>query len=190
MSTLKVYTIGMSGDKRRQKTQGEVNSGFPPLLGDRPRLLILGSFPGEASLVAGEYYAHPRNSFWEMMEAVCGAGRQLVYAERCAKLIAAGVAVWDVLQCCRRRGSADSRIETQGLCPNPVAGLIAAQPLRAIAFNGQPAARLFRRHVLPQMTVPCPPLLVLPSTSPANARMSMAEKQRHWRQLQALLAKT
>jgi len=177
----------MNVDGNRPTAAPVLKHGFPPLLGASPRLLILGSFPGEASLRAGEYYAHPRNSFWEMMSALCGAGRQFAYAERCQKLTAAGVAVWDVLQCCRRQGSADNSIESQGLCPNPVAGLIATQPLRAIVCNGQAAARLFRRHILPQLTVPCPLLLVLPSTSPANARLTLAEKQRHWQQLQALL---
>ncbi len=177
----------MNDEQSRNKTRSQLKYGFPPLLGERPRLLILGTFPGEASLAAGEYYAHPRNSFWEMMAALCGAGRQLDYAQRCRKLTAAGIAVWDVLQACRRQGSADSRIESQGLCPNPIEELIATQPLKAIACNGQPAARLFRRHIRPLLVSPCPPLLVLPSTSPANARLTQAEKQRQWRQLQALL---
>jgi len=176
----------MNGDDNRQTAPG-LKHGFPPLLGASPRLLILGSFPGEASLAAGEYYAHPRNSFWEMMEALCGAGRQLAYAQRCQKLTAAGVAVWDVLQRCRRQGSADSRIKAEGLCANPIAEMIAAQTLRAIACNGQPAARLFRRHIRPQLAVPCPPLLVMPSTSPAHARMSLAEKRGCWQRLREYL---
>lgn len=157
-----------------------ISFGFPPLLGDRPRLLLLGTFPGEASLRAGEYYAHPRNLFWEMMDAVCGAGRQLPYDARCRVLTAAGIAVWDVLGACRRQGSVDSRIEPEGLRPNAVADLIAVQDLRAIACNGQGAARLFERWITPTLSGPCPELVVLPSTSPAHARLTREQKRQQW----------
>lgn len=182
--SIQVYTIDMVAESKHGK---QLKQGFEPLVGKQPRLLILGTFPGDASLAAGEYYAHPRNSFWEMMDAVCGAGRRLAYGERCRVLTDAGIALWDILQSCRRIGSADSKIETAGMKVNRLPEFIAEHTPQAIACNGQQAARLFKRLVLPECTKACPPVMVLPSTSPANARMPLAQKRQHWQTLSTWL---
>ena len=75
---------------------------FAPVVGDRPRVVILGSMPGVASLEAVQYYAHPRNAFWPIMGAILNFSPQLPYAERCRELIRSGVALWDVLGECQR----------------------------------------------------------------------------------------
>ena len=94
---------------------------FPPAFRTDARVLILGSMPGEASLAAGRYYAHPRNAFWPIMGALFGAGAELPYDQRLARLNAAGVALWDVIARCRRPGSLDSAIEDS--VPNDLASL-------------------------------------------------------------------
>jgi TDG/mug DNA glycosylase family protein len=70
---------------------------FRPIVSPQSRLLILGSMPGEASLKAGQYYAHPRNAFWHIMGELFGAGPSLPYQERVAILQSIGVALWDSL---------------------------------------------------------------------------------------------
>ena len=143
-------------------------------------MLILGSLPGVASLTAGQYYAHPRNLFWDLMGTLVGAAPDMPYAARCARLIAAGIAVWDVLHAAERPGSLDARIVATTAEPNDFATLLAAHPqLRLIAFNGATAAKLFATLVAPQFAA-LPPLLTLPSTSPAHAALTRAQKLRRW----------
>ncbi len=163
--------------------------GFPPLLGRRPRVLVLGSLPGAESLRRGEYYAHPRNAFWPIMGVLTGAGPALPYPERCRALTAAGIALWDVLASGSRRGSLDVHILRDSEEPNDLAGLILREPgIRAVVFNGGKAREAFRRHIsrlLPaerKLT-----LISLPSTSPAHAGRSFGEKLQAWRVLETLL---
>ena len=79
---------------------------FPPLADAQARLLILGSMPGRASLQANQYYAHPRNAFWPIMGSLIGFAADDPYQRRCDALLAAGVALWDVMASCRRQGCA------------------------------------------------------------------------------------
>jgi TDG/mug DNA glycosylase family protein len=160
--------------------------GFAPLLGRAPRLLILGSLPGLASLAAGEYYAHPRNLFWDFMGELFGAGRDLSYAARSAGLGAARIAVWDVLAEATRPGSLDTSIDLASARHNDIAALLQREPtLGTIAFNGAAAERLFQQRIarelgqLPRQIRYLP----LPSTSPANAGRSRADKLAQWQAL-------
>ncbi len=153
---------------------------FAPIADARARILILGTLPGEASLRARQYYAHPRNHFWPIMGALFGAGPELPYDQRTRRLRAARVALWDVVAEADRAGSEDAAIRAER--PNDIPGLLAQCPrIRLIAFNGQPAARLFRRH-FPDLDsradIRC---VVLPSTSPAHATRPAAEKCARWR---------
>lgn len=150
---------------------------FLPLAGDGARVLILGSMPGAASLAAGQYYAHPRNAFWTIMGDLCGAGPDQTYERRVQILRRAGIAVWDVLQCCVREGSLDSAIRDE--IPNDFNGFFATQPaLRHVYTNGAAADRLFRRYVtvLPAGMV----VTRLPSTSPAYAAIDLHAKRAAW----------
>ena len=153
---------------------------FGPSVSARCRVLILGTMPGVTSLRAGQYYAHPRNQFWDFMGALFGAGRDLSYVRRLARLRARGVALWDVVAECERPGSLDSDIHLEK--PNDLAGLLRDHPrIHTLVFNGQPAARLFQRHfpaLLPGMR-----WAVMPSTSPAHATRTAATKQKAWSKL-------
>lgn len=153
--------------------------GFPPVFQAQPKLLILGSMPGDASLSAQRYYAHPRNAFWPISAQLLGFDPALDYDSRLEALTARGIALWDVVHQCRRQGSLDADIEAATVVPNDIAAFLREHPsLKHLAFNGQAAAKLFRRHFT------CPGdlfLHTLPSTSPAHASLSIEQKCAAWR---------
>lgn len=146
---------------------------FPPVIGQAPRVLILGSMPGRASLAAAQYYAHPRNAFWRILDRLGILDATLPYAERLAALTAARIALWDVLAMCDRSGSLDVAIVAQSEVPNDVAGLLRCQPtIERILFNGMKAETAFRSHILRHLGECAAARLEyvrLPSTSPARA---------------------
>jgi hypoxanthine-DNA glycosylase len=159
---------------------------FPPVATAASRVLILGSMPGDASLRAGQYYAHPRNAFWPIMGVLCGAGPELPYPRRLARLGAAGIALWDVLHSCERSGSLDSAIRDE--IANDFPAFFAAHPgIGHIFFNGAKAEAAFRRYVMPALPKP-PATRRLPSTSPAHASLGLAAKCRAWQAITACLA--
>lgn len=159
---------------------------FPPIIGQQPRLLILGSMPGEGSLRAGEYYGHRRNAFWPILCALLGVPADAPYPVRTAALLAHGIALWDVIAACARPGSLDSAIRPGSVQVNDFGALFGAHPtLRRVAFNGGTAEREYRRRVLPALDAPARDLtlLRLPSTSPAHAGMPYAAKRAAWGRL-------
>jgi hypoxanthine-DNA glycosylase len=152
-------------------------TGFAPVIAPDARLLVLGSFPGEASLAAGHYYAHPRNLFWTILAEVLGEPLTgVAFDERYRIVRMRGIAIWDVLSACRREGSLDSAIrEAQ---PNDFSRLRALAPrLERVLFNGRQAGRFAAAFAAQGYDVD-----VLPSTSPAYAAMPAAEKLAAWRQ--------
>lgn len=154
---------------------------FPPVATPAAHTLILGSMPGSASLLAKQYYAHPRNLFWPILGELIGAHPDLPYPLRLHRLTSAGIALWDVLQRCEREGSLDTRIDSQSIVPNDFATFFDHHPaIRRVFFNGTMAETVFRRHVL--QTLPPLPLRYhrLPSTSPANAAFSFARRLEAW----------
>jgi hypoxanthine-DNA glycosylase len=139
--------------------------------------------PGVASLRAGQYYAHPRNAFWPLMQALFAVPAAAPYATRIADLGESGVALWDVLAECERPGSLDSAIAPGSVSVNDIAGLLTShRGLGVVALNGGTAARLFDRHVWPALGERRTTLRVLrlPSTSPAHAARSFAQKAEAW----------
>jgi len=160
-------------------------TGFAPIAAGSARLLILGSMPGVMSLAAGQYYAHPRNAFWPIMAGLCGFDVALPYARRTRALERAGIAVWDVLHRCERRGSLDSAIDRRSCVANELPAFLAAHPrIRRVAFNGAGAEKLFGRWVLPRLAADDLEFVRLPSTSPAHT-LPLARKAAAWRRLLA-----
>lgn len=149
--------------------------GLAPVLGRDTRVLILGSFPGEASLAARQYYAHPRNHFWPLVGALVGAPLPaLPYRERLATLRAYGIGLWDVIVACERSGSLDTAIRNAE--HGDLARVRRAAPrLALVCFNGKTAAR-----AKPVWNMAGYATLVLPSSSPAYTR-PIAEKLVAWR---------
>lgn len=162
-------------------------SSFPPQVGAGCRLLLLGTVPSLRSLQMHQSYAHPHNLFWPFMGVLFGAGPELPYAERIARLHAAGVGIWDVLRDCHRPGSLDSSIRVDSEVPNDIPGLLEDYPtIRAIALNGGKAQQVFARRILPAIPAErrdALAILALPSTSPANASIPREVKLERWRVL-------
>jgi len=156
---------------------------FAPLVHADARLLILGSMPGAASLTAQQYYANPQNQFWPIMERLCGARRSLPYQSRLRRLQRHRLALWDVLQSCVRCGSLDASIEHASAVPNDLPQLLRAHPgIERLCCNGGAAYRAVQRYFGAQLQREFPRLLCLqlPSTSPAHARVPLADKLLAW----------
>ncbi len=151
-------------------------SSMPPVGADDAVLLLLGSLPGEASLAAQRYYAHPQNQFWRLLGAALGEPLGVLeYDERLTRLAARGIALWDVVAEAQREGSLDGAIRAARA--NPLADFATRHPrLRSVAFNGQTAARIGRAALglVPHLT-----LIDLPSSSPAYT-LPFAEKAVRW----------
>jgi hypoxanthine-DNA glycosylase len=152
-------------------------TGLPPVIDAQARVLILGSFPSEASLAAKHYYAHRQNQFWRVLAALLGQPLpEMDYAAKKAAVKGAGLAIWDVYRSCTRDGSLDSAI--RDAVPNDFDCLKKIAPqLRRVCFNGKTAARFLRR-----MEALGYEARVLPSTSPANASLGFAAKLEAWRE--------
>ena len=158
-----------------------LSHGFPPVADGSARVLVLGSLPGRASLEAGQYYAHKRNVFWRIMGDLIGAGPDVPYAQRQEKLLAAGIALWDVIAAGERPGSLDADIVKDSVCANDFSAFFAVhRKIRQVFFNGGAAEAAFRRHALPGLQGANLQLVRLPSTSPAHAASSYAEKLAAW----------
>ncbi|WBS02340.1 DNA-deoxyinosine glycosylase [Pseudoduganella sp. SL102] len=153
-------------------------TGLAPVIDPGIRILVLGSFPGAASLAAQQYYAHPRNHFWRLVSALVEEDLvSLPYGERLPRLLAHRIGLWDVLGACEREGSLDSAIRKPAandfdrlhqLCPE----------LETVGFNGQASGKF-----APQFAAAGYRTVVLPSSSPANAGMTFEQKLDSWRQL-------
>jgi TDG/mug DNA glycosylase family protein len=154
-------------------------SSFPPVVAPDTRVLVLGSLPGERSLAAVQYYAHPQNRFWHLIGKVIGVELQpLDYEQRLAALLAAKVGLWDTVASAHRAGSLDGAIREAE--HNALADLAASLPeLRAVGFNGQTSARIG----MPLLAGTNLALIALPSSSPANASIPLADKEKLWSRL-------
>jgi len=168
-------------------TAADTVASFPPQVGAGCRVLVLGSVPSVRSLELRQSYAHPHNLFWPFMGLLYGAGPELAYADRIARLQAAGVGIWDVLEQCERAGSLDSRIVAASEVPNDIPRLLADYPtIAAIALNGAKAQQVFARRIAPAIAAERRAglaLLALPSTSPANASIARAVKLARWNEI-------
>jgi TDG/mug DNA glycosylase family protein len=154
-----------------------VKYGLPPIARSDARLFVLGSLPGDASLAAQRYYAHPTNQFWRLLGAAIGDELQVLdYERRLERLAERGIGLWDVIASANRRGSLDQSIRAAQR--NRIGHLLHDFPdLRAIAFNGLTAASAGRSLIGPP-----PPgieLIELPSSSAANTK-AFAEKAAAW----------
>jgi double-stranded uracil-DNA glycosylase len=154
--------------------------GLPPLANANTRIVVLGSFPSEASLRKQQYYGHPRNHFWFLMSCVFNMPLvQWPYLLRCEQLLARGIGIWDVLSACQRTGSLDSAI-SQGQPNDPQQLLTLAPSLTIACFNGSFAQAHRERWAAQGLAV-----RALLSSSPANASQPFDAKLACWRSMLA-----
>jgi hypoxanthine-DNA glycosylase len=159
---------------------------FPPIIDDNSRVLILGSMPGEVSLQKQQYYAHPQNRFWTFVYGIFAAQPDNDYPAKKAFLLSHHIALWDVVESCQRSGSLDSKIINP--TNNDFNRLLIQYPaIKTILFNGRKAAQLFSKYAY-EIQKPEIQLIILPSSSPANASINQKEKLAAWLKIKELLA--
>ncbi len=159
---------------------------FPSVSHATAQKLVLGSMPGKASLAANQYYAHPRNNFWQIVSEILGIRTDLPYEARCRALTRERVALWDVLKACTRSSSLDSDILESSIVPNDFNAFLRSHiGISAIYFNGAEAETIYMRHVKPKLPQNLASIRTvrLPSTSPANASIPFAVKLEQWRMI-------
>jgi TDG/mug DNA glycosylase family protein len=152
-------------------------TGLPLIVGESPKVLVLGSFPSEISLTKKEYYANPRNRFWHLMEALLGIKAQLPYHVRTVQLKERRIALWDVTKECEREGSDDAAIKNDVM--NDIPGFLRDHPsVTVIILNGKRAGGIFHKE-FPD-GIPGIMIFTLPSTSPANAKFGLPQLGDAW----------
>jgi hypoxanthine-DNA glycosylase len=166
-----------------------LKTGFPPIADHHAKILILGSMPGEASLQQQQYYAHPRNAFWFIMQSLFEIPTNASYVQNTEYLVKNHVAVWDVLHQCEREGSLDTAIKNHTIQTNDFATLLAqCSQIKKIGFNGAKAEQEYKKRVLPSLptNIQQIELIRLPSTSPAMASLTKEQKLAEWKNLLGL----
>lgn len=147
-------------------------------------ILILGSMPGIKSLEEVEYYAHPRNAFWEILHKIYG-GDISSYQNKKEILYKNNIALWDSLKHCDRKGSLDSEIKKDSIIPNDFSSFFKKYPkIKKVFCNGATSYNEFIK-VYKNLDEQFSYIEVykLPSTSPANAKMRFEDKLKEWRVL-------
>ena len=166
---------------RGERASAARQRGLPPVIDGQTRVLVLGSFPGVASLAARQYYAHPRNHFWPIMAALLDEPLTgLPYTRRLERMLARGVGLWDIIVACHRRGSSDAAIRDAERGDVRRIRRV-AHSLAVVCFNGNTAA-----SAEPLWREAGYATLRMPSTSPAYTR-PFAEKLAGWRTLEGWL---
>jgi hypoxanthine-DNA glycosylase len=152
--------------------------GLPPVIDERSRILILGSFPSEVSLLHQQYYANPRNAFWRVILAALDESYSGDYDHRIAVLKKHRIALWDVVESCFREGSADDAIKHAR--QNDLSSLTKRYPsLTHLLFNGNNPVKLFTSLGMEEGKLVFVP--ALPSTSGLYTRLTLQEKIDRWK---------
>jgi TDG/mug DNA glycosylase family protein len=152
-------------------------TGLPPVIGESPKVLVLGSFPSVMSLEKKEYYGNPRNRFWHLMEALLRIPAALPYHVRTVRLKEKRIALWDVTKECEREGSDDAAIKNEAM--NDIPGFLRDHPsVSVIILNGKRAGHIFHKEY--PDGIPGIMIFTLPSTSPANAKFGLPQLGDAW----------
>lgn len=152
---------------------------FEPISNNDATILILGTMPGEQSILLNQYYGHSRNNFWKLLFTIFETPFSDDYENRKSLILNNKIALWDVLQVCERKGSLDSAIKNE--VANDFEDFLKNHPkINHIFFNGQKAASFFKKYVALEYKYQTS---TLPSTSPANAEKTFEEKLLEWKKI-------
>jgi hypoxanthine-DNA glycosylase len=173
----------MAKHRDKLSSLNQNTTSFLPIASNDTKILILGSIPGKISISDNEYYAHPRNLFWHMVDINLNISKDLPYQTRITELVKSKIALWDVFYSCNREGSLDSNIKDPKL--NDLNSFLAQhRELKKICFNGKMAKASFdqflKKEAQPFVLNLKIKYLTLPSTSPANASISYQAKKEAW----------
>ena len=158
--------------------------GLEPVIGTNPRILILGSLPGDESIRKQEYYGNPRNMFWDVMGGILGEKAPVRYSERVEYLKRHGIALWDILHAAEREGSLDAKIKNEEF--NDIAWLLSDNPsIEVIATNGGKAEKSFRKYLRRNPSVTGKRIYHCASTSPMSicAGWDLGRLIEQWREI-------
>lgn len=156
-----------------------VSQSFPPIIGDTPRVLILGTLPSKVSLAKQQYYGHPQNKFWRIVYALFEEDYQEDYESKVIFAKEQHIAIWDVCYTALRPGSLDADISMEE--PNCIGEFLNKNPsVSVIAFNGKKSEQLFFKYFKKREEIN---YLSLLSSSPANAAYSFVQKLENWKKI-------
>ena len=171
----------------------EILTSFKEVANNDAKILILGSMPGHESLIRQQYYAHPRNLFWEFICEILDYDIEQPYESKLEILKRNNIALWDVAYQCKRSGSLDSNIEFNSTVANDFISFYILHPdVNTVFFNGKKAEELYKRLVLKKYKDKLSKLnyISLPSTSPANASFSKNKKHDVWLEVKRVMNKS
>ena len=149
---------------------------IPPLYSKESRVLILGSFPSVKSREESFFYAHPQNRFWRVIAAIFDCDVPINTQQKASLILDNGLALWDVIASCEITGSSDSSI--RHVIPNNIGAIINESNIERIFVNGKTAEKYYKKYLEKAVGIKA---TVLPSTSPANAAVSLQELIEKWR---------
>lgn len=156
------------------KEKEEKGHVFGPCFDSRSAILILGSFPSIKSRAMGFYYGHPQNRFWQVLSSVYGEAVPFDVEGRKAFILAHHLALYDSLEACWIKGSEDASIEKE--TPAVLNPIFQTASIHKILFNGKAAERYYLLYQKKRDV----PLILLPSTSSANAAWDEKSLVRVW----------
>jgi hypoxanthine-DNA glycosylase len=139
-----------------------------PVYNEESKILILGTFPSVKSREGEFFYHHPQNRFWKVISAVCKEKLPETIEEKKQLLIRNRIALWDVVHSCEVSGSADSSI--RNVIANDITPILQRADIQRIYANGATAFNLYKRYIYRNIGRE---IILLPSTSPANASYSL-----------------
>ncbi|MED9873635.1 MAG: DNA-deoxyinosine glycosylase [Eggerthellaceae bacterium] len=141
-----------------------------PVYNKNSRVLLLGTMPSPKSRETGFFYGHPQNRFWKVLALLFDEPTPETIEEKRDLCLRHHIALWDVVSSCDIEGASDASIKNAK--PNDLAQILNAAPIQAVFTTGTKAGQLYKKLCEPVTSIPC---TVLPSTSPANSRVSLSE---------------
>lgn len=145
---------------------------IPPFFDQNSEILILGSMPSKKSREAKFYYMHPQNRFWKILSAIF----EEEITDKKEFLKKHHIALWDTIASCDILGASDASIKN--VIPNDIAKLVKQTKIKHIFTAGKTADKYYQKYTYLDLKMPA---ICLPSTSPANCRISFDQMIEEWK---------